>query len=642
MAITNSQQARQMYKEGSKEPVMQGGGPNYLGKQKEVTTPKKWKSSPEHPDTELAYITEPEKQVLIALNMHGGLEDGKPNKGPNGIISLQGDLGGYDASPGGPDSESGDGSGGRNDKAKAADIMTGKVNVTSPSGMQTQGYRGYQPNKQNKAGDFYGNPTFGDKLGRGLSTLFSNSLIGRIASKFGPINNKDFYNEKVVPAGKLNMDKYATYDDYMQARMAGEIDAYGNPISQDNDNDNNVLTAAQLLAQQQAAAQQSNTTDSVVDDVDPAIPYRLMNMGGDTEDAPLMAGAPELKLQGDVQPKQENMMMAEADPFLMDEYEKYVFDMEEMGLQPMTFEEFRREAMSGMAGGGIAGIRQGYIFGGIAKAAKKAVKGATRAVKKIAKSKIGKAALLAAGGYYLGGGNLFGLQRTGMSGFSFGNLPGATSFSNFFKAKGLPNLAKGQIGVDKFGNAIYNRATGNSLTSLLSGMSTPGKAALGIGALTALPLLGIGTGEEEEGEEDRGPGLDIAGIRRNPYLAMQRSGNPYRLMAEGGNAEPVAKDVMPLLDMDGKEKDYRETGGFVDMGRMEKADDVPARLSKNEFVFTADAVRNAGEGDIDKGAEVMYNMMKNLESGGEVSEDSQGLDGARAMFQTSQKLEGVL
>ena len=63
---------------------------------------------------------------------------------------------------------------------------------------------------------------------------------------------------------------------------------------------------------------------------------------------------------------------------------------------------------------------------------------------------------------------------------------------------------------------------------------------------------------------------------------------------------------------------------------------------KNEFVFTADAVRNAGEGDIDKGAEVMYNMMKNLESGGEVSEESQGLDGAREMFQTSQRLEEVL
>ena len=110
---------------------------------------------------------------------------------------------------------------------------------------------------------------------------------------------------------------------------------------------------------------------------------------------------------------------------------------------------------------------------------------------------------------------------------------------------------------------------------------------------------------------------------------------------EGGDAEPVAKKTMPLLDMGGKEKDYRETGGFVDMGRMERADDVPARLSKNEFVFTADAVRNAGDGDIDKGAEVMYNMMKNLEAGGEVSEESQGLEGAREMFQTSQRLEEV-
>ena len=78
--------------------AMQGGGPNYLGKQPEVNVPRYWKSSPDHPDTELAYITEPEKQVLIDLNLHGGLEDGKPNTGPNGVISLQGDLGGYSAS----------------------------------------------------------------------------------------------------------------------------------------------------------------------------------------------------------------------------------------------------------------------------------------------------------------------------------------------------------------------------------------------------------------------------------------------------------------------------------------------------------------------------------------------------------------
>ena len=184
--------------------------------------------------------------------------------------------------------------------------------------------------------------------------------------------------------------------------------------------------------------------------------------------------------------------------------------------------------------------------------------------------------------------------------------------------------------------------------SLLEFLKTGKGAASAIGIASALPLL-FGQEEEDEYDPYRGPDIDIANIRSDPYAAM---GQAYRFAAdggimragyqEGGDAEPVAKKTMPLIDMDGKEKDYRETGGFVDMGRMERADDVPARLSKNEFVFTADAVRNAGDGDIDKGAEVMYNMMKNLENGGDVSEESQGLEGAKKMFQTSQRLEEVL
>ena len=94
-----------------------------------------------------------------------------------------------------------------------------------------------------------------------------------------------------------------------------------------------------------------------------------------------------------------------------------------------------------------------------------------------------------------------------------------------------------------------------------------------------------------------------------------------------------------LMDLGGFEKDYRE-GGFVPLGAEERADDVPARLSKNEFVFTADAVRNAGQGDIDKGAEVMQNMMDNLEAGGTISEESQGKENpAQAMFDQAQQLE---
>ena len=93
------------------------------------------------------------------------------------------------------------------------------------------------------------------------------------------------------------------------------------------------------------------------------------------------------------------------------------------------------------------------------------------------------------------------------------------------------------------------------------------------------------------------------------------------------------------MDLGGLEKDYRQEGGFVPIGGQEKADDVPARLSKNEFVFTADAVRSAGGGDIDEGAAVMENLMNHLEAGGKVSEDSQGLEGAQAMFANTQKLQ---
>jgi len=62
------------------------------------------------------------------------------------------------------------------------------------------------------------------------------------------------------------------------------------------------------------------------------------------------------------------------------------------------------------------------------------------------------------------------------------------------------------------------------------------------------------------------------------------------------------------------EADMRYTGGFMPYGAKEKADDVPARLSKNEFVFTADAVRAAGGGSVNKGAKRMYQTMKQLEA----------------------------
>ena len=264
--------------------------------------------------------------------------------------------------------------------------------------------------------------------------------------------------------------------------------------------------------------------------------------------------------------------------------------------------------------GGIMDLesgRQMYFLG-------KLVKKATRAVKKIAKSPFGKAALFAAP-FVMSGGSL---------GAGLGKFFGKGSLNPFLRK-------------------VAGDTAFSGLGSILSKAGLVGKSGLptlkgGLALTSLLPLL---SGKEEDGFD-----IDAyyAANQLTPGTTKRQMGSEFDFynynLAEGGmpSKEPVAKKTMPLIDMDGQEMDLRAEGGFVPLGRMERADDVPARLSKNEFVFTADAVRNAGEGDIDKGAEVMYNMMKNLESGGEVSEESQGLNGAREMFQTSKRLEEVL
>jgi hypothetical protein len=86
----------------------------------------------------------------------------------------------------------------------------------------------------------------------------------------------------------------------------------------------------------------------------------------------------------------------------------------------------------------------------------------------------------------------------------------------------------------------------------------------------------------------------------------------YKKRKKVKEEKTMAKDG-GLMSMGGNELDLRG-GGFVPMGKKERADDVPARLSKNEFVFTADAVRAAGGGSVQKGADLMYDTMKKLEA----------------------------
>ena len=380
--------------------------------------------------------------------------------------------------------------------------------------------------------------------------------------------------------------------------------------------------------------------------------------------------------------------------------------------------------------GGIMGLedqRQGYFLG-------KLVKKITKPIKKIVKSPLGKAALLAAAGYGLGGGTFFGrslpfLKNTG--GFSLANLGANLGFGSIgpkgkFAFDGILSPLISKDGQFNLGRAALTGlgATAIAAPFLMGGeeeevdegtpftmaqpdiedirsqarryYSDPTNSALYFmppksavrssffaadGGLADIPREGYREGEivedikegietltDDENMMMAGMG-NVMKLFETPYGFDRAAFEDMLIQYEDSGAKQkgiklyefatdflgmVKKDtpVMDtdrvqaaeggLMDLGGMEKDYRE-GGFVPIGAKERADDVPARLSKNEFVFTADAVRNAGGGDIDKGAEVMQNMMDNLEAGGTISEESQGMENpAQAMFDQAQMLEGRL
>jgi hypothetical protein len=115
--------------------------------------------------------------------------------------------------------------------------------------------------------------------------------------------------------------------------------------------------------------------------------------------------------------------------------------------------------------------------------------------------------------------------------------------------------------------------------------------------------------------------MSLPQTRSNPQMnairkySQVRDPRMMRLM-QMLKRQPAAMGGIMNLKMGGMpvEMDLRARGGFVPIGKKERADDVPARLSKNEFVFTANAVRNAGGGDIREGAKRMYNLMHKLEA----------------------------
>ena len=143
--------------------AIQGGGPNYLGKQKMVTAPKKWLSSPDHEPAELAYITEKEKDILIDLDLYGSL-NGKPNRGPAGIMSLQGDLGGYGGSGGSSSSGGGGGEGGNRDRFRAQPAPTPTV---TRSRIQEETQKQFEADQAARVKDILTRGGVEDRISRG-------------------------------------------------------------------------------------------------------------------------------------------------------------------------------------------------------------------------------------------------------------------------------------------------------------------------------------------------------------------------------------------------------------------------------------------------------------------------------------------
>ena len=246
-------------------------------------------------------------------------------------------------------------------------------------------------------------------------------------------------------------------------------------------------------------------------------------------------------------------------------------------------------------------------------------------------------ALLAAGAYYTGG------ALGGTGGFNNFATLGSKAVQG---AKFLGKKALFTNGALDFGKAAILGAS--ALPFFMKQPEDPDIGMADRGGRLIDPLTGeegtpasMRANIENAKIEADGDPVKLAALNQK-YNNMLFSNLPYEnygTYAQGGR---IKAQEGGLMNLGGMEKDYRNEGGFVPIGKAEKADDVPARLSVNEFVFTADAVRNAGGGDIDKGAEVMENMMKNLENGGRVSEESQGNTGAQEMFSVSERIGEVI
>ena len=220
--------------------------------------------------------------------------------------------------------------------------------------------------------------------------------------------------------------------------------------------------------------------------------------------------------------KEGIMTAAKEDPLLVEEYNKYVFDLMEQrpNAKPMSFQDFKRMIMSGMKDGGLMKAKRGLV-----------------------------------------------------------NEPGGYAGKTLFG-----DIAEIDIGesIKDSGKSLINMFSPSEIMRILS----------------------------EAGEGFKEIYFNLKSDSERENLLKKIMGDSYEEKAKGGR---VGAEEGGLMNLGGREMDLRG-GGFVPIGKKERADDVPARLSKNEFVMTADAVRAAGGGSVNEGAKRMYKVMNDLEA----------------------------
>jgi hypothetical protein len=231
------------------------------------------------------------------------------------------------------------------------------------------------------------------------------------------------------------------------------------------------------------------------------------------------------------------------------------------------------------------------------------VKSITKPFKKVLGSKFGKLALTAGALYGLGGGGLGSFFGKGSFNPFLRKVAGDTAFSTLGQIGSNLGLVSSTGGLTGIGKIL-----GATIPSVLAAGQVPEMEGFGKDKEALARFL-------KRYYSNLNPDATDEEVEEFVRTNMAKGGDTAEenaIQAAGIEGLPLNKNPAGVTELD-----LRETGGFIPpVGVKEKADDIPAMLSNNEFVFTADAVKGMGNGDVNLGAQRMYDMMKKLEDGG--------------------------